>query len=204
MGEIKIEKKENSVLVKINTKVYPLPIIYQAADVFIDRCYVFLDGDPEKEVLVTIKPKEGNADLEKVAGDFHNELLNYSAYFVRAAVNRDLREQMLKRAFFSVTGEKPRDEEFKEKLAEKEKIDIGTKVPIFGEESSESIETKENEKESDLNAEGESKEEIEKTKKQHPDETKEEFDLKEIAKPWEEQKGRIDGFPEELKKGKKE
>jgi len=183
---IRIEEKENSVLVRINPKIYPLPIIYQAADVFIDKNYVFLDGDPEKEVLVTIKPKD-KEDLEKVAGDFHNELLNYSAYFVRAAVNRDLREQMLKRAFFSVAGTHPVDEKFKEKLAEKEKIDIGTKVPIFGEEGSEAIETEEN-KESGKKEEIEKYEEVE----------EEEFDLEEIAKPWEEQKGRIEGFPEEL------
>ncbi len=203
---IKIEKKENSVLVKINPKIYPLPIIYQAADVFIDKNFVFLDGDPEKEVLVTIKPKK-KENLEKIAGDFNNELLNYSAYFVRAATNRDLREQMLKRAFFTVTGDKPRDEEFKEKLSEKEKIDIGTKVPIFGEESSENIETEGTEKEgeksnldADEEAREEEKKETKKTEKPQTKETeeKEEFDLEEITKPWEEQKGKIEDFPKEL------
>ncbi len=205
MENIKIEKKEDSVLVRINTKIYPLPIIYQAADVFIDKNYVFLEGDPEKEVLVTLKPKDKNKDLEKVAGNFNNELLNYSAYFVRAATNRDMRELILKKAFFSVTGEKPKDEEFEEKLAEKEKIDIGTKVPIYGEGSSEDMEAEENNLETKEEAREGEKKETEKTEKPQTEETDDEgdLDLEEITKPWEEQKGKIDGFSGELEEENK-
>ncbi|MBN2094935.1 MAG: hypothetical protein JW727_02710 [Candidatus Aenigmarchaeota archaeon] len=186
---IVVEKAQGSVLVKIAPKIYPLPIIYQAADVFIDKNYVFLDGDPEKEVLVTIKPKDSSADLEAIAGDFHNELLNYSAYFVRAATNRDLRELILKRAFFSVKMDAQEDEAFREKLDEKEVIDIGTKVPIFGDleqneqtplaggcgsRSSDAIWSEEDD-----------------------------FDLDEISKPWDEQKGKMDSLPKQLKENHK-
>lgn len=128
--------KEGEVELKINPNIYPLGVIFQAADVFIDKAYISLDGDPEKEVLVTLKPKEDKEDLEKYSGDFQNELVNYAAYFVRAQVNRDIREAMLKRAFFSVLpAENKKDEkaekEFESKKLEKVKIDIGTKVPIM-------------------------------------------------------------------------
>ncbi len=158
---VSIDTKEGSVELKINAKVYPVGIIYQAADVFIDRAYVSLDGDPEKEILVTLKPKEQDTGLEALAGDFKNELVNYAAYFVRAQVNRDIREAMLKRAFFSVMPnenkkETGQEKEFETKKLEKIKIDIGTKVPIM--------------------------DDVEKC----------DASLKEIAKPWDEQKGKIE------------
>jgi len=164
MEGTEIDKKNNCVLIKVNPKIYPLPVVYQAAEVFIDKCFVFLDGDPEKEIKVFLKPKEGSTDLKALSGEFNNELLNYSALITRAMMNKELRELIVKRAFFTVTGseDKEKEEKFEEKLAEKEKIDIGARVPIVGSESQENIE-----------------------------EMKEEFDLEEIAKPWEEQKGAI-------------
>jgi His-Xaa-Ser system protein HxsD len=188
--KIFIESEEGSVLIKINPKIYPLPIIYQAADVFIDKHYIFLDGDPEKEVQVIIKPKIPGKDLSKIAGDFNNELLNYSAYFVRAASNKSVREMILKRAFFSVfegahseSENCAKENKFDEKLAEKGKIDIGMKIPIYGDpnknygcgaEEKKKTETIEN---------------IEKT--DSSGESDDEFDLEEIVKPWENQKGKI-------------
>jgi His-Xaa-Ser system protein HxsD len=175
---ILVDVKDNSVLIKINPKIYPLPIVYQAADLFIDRCYVFLDGDPEEEIKVILKPKEEDVNLEALGGEFNNELLNYAAYFVRSQVNRDLRELMIKRAFFttyrdSESGdEKNLEEKFEEKNLEKIKIDIGAKVPIVGDVKKEEDKTD--------------------TTNNEIQEFDEEFSLEEIAKPWEEQKGRID------------
>jgi len=175
MENFKINKKEKNVTVKIDPKIYPLPIIYQAADVLIDRFYVFLDGNPEKEIIVTIKPKN-DEDLEEIAGEFNNELINYTAFLVRASTNRDLRELMLKRAFFSVTDEKEKEEKFQEKLMEKQKIDIGAKVPIYPE-------IKMNEQKETSGIENEV----------------EEFSAEEIAKPWEKQKRKIKWSPTEEK-----
>lgn len=174
-----VEEKQDSILVKINPKIFPLPIIYQAADVFIDKHYVFIDGDPENEILVTIKPKNKSQDLEKIGGEFNNELLNYSAYFVRMATNRGVREQILKRAFFSVTEEKVDEDKFSEKLEEKEKIDIGIKVPIYGKNESK----KQQERET---SEGHKKPE------EVNSDSEENFDLEDIMKPWEKQKGKIE------------
>ena len=167
MKNVKAIKKENCVEIKVNPKVYPLPIVYQAADVFIDRCWVFLDGDPEKEIKVILQPKK-RSSLGKLVGEFNNELLNYAALTTRVLVNKELREMIVKRAFFSVSKEEEKKEEkFEEKLAEKEKIDIGARVPI--------VDT------------SKKSEEIEK-----------EFDIEEIAKPWEEQKGAIKEKPKKL------
>ena len=158
---VSYDVKNNVVEFKINPAIYPLGVIFQTADVFIDRAYVYLDGDTEKEISVVLKPKEKEEDLEKCAGDFQNELVSYAAYFVRAQVNKDIREAMLKRAFLSVSPinermDEKEHKEFESKKLEKVKIDIGTKVPIM--------------------------DNIEKT----------DASLDDIAKPWDEQKGKID------------
>jgi hypothetical protein len=59
-----------------------------------------LDGDPEKEILVTLKPKE-NIDLEKLGGEFFNELVNYADYRTRAKQTQKIREVLLQRALFT-------------------------------------------------------------------------------------------------------
>jgi hypothetical protein len=42
-------------VLKINPKIYNLRVIYSCAYVFLDRAYIFLEGDPKKEILVRIK-----------------------------------------------------------------------------------------------------------------------------------------------------
>ena len=85
MGDLKlfkIEKKDvmeiqgDSVVLSINPKLYALETVYSAAYVFLDRAYILLDGDPEKEILVKLKPKQ-KEDLDKLGGEFFNELINY-------------------------------------------------------------------------------------------------------------------------------
>lgn len=115
--------------VRVNPKIYPLPIVQQAADVFIDRAYVFLDGNPEKEIKVILKPKDRKTDLGKLCGEFNNELVDYSAYFVRSQISRDVREALVRRAFLTASGgQEPADD----LEARNRRIDFGTKVPLVG------------------------------------------------------------------------
>jgi len=95
MENMKIE--EDSVVLSVNPKIYSLDVVYSAAYVFLDKAYVLLDGDPETEVLVRLKPKK-EEDLEKLGGEFFNELINYADYEKRAAKTKDIREILLKRA----------------------------------------------------------------------------------------------------------
>ena len=122
--KFEIDRNENSISIKVNTRIYPLPIIYQVSDIFIDKAYVFLDGNPEKSVNVMIKPIE-DTDLEKLAGEFSNELINYSAYFVRRQINKDLIESMINRAFQAT------NKDCVNKNVDERTIDIGSKVPLF-------------------------------------------------------------------------
>ncbi|NTW27388.1 MAG: His-Xaa-Ser system protein HxsD [Candidatus Moranbacteria bacterium] len=74
-----IDLKNNSISFEVSTKIYSKDIIYKACYVFIDRMYVLLDIPNKKDViLVTLKGKASlvKKDLEKMEGEFMNELLN--------------------------------------------------------------------------------------------------------------------------------
>ena len=121
---MKIVKKKNELVISLNPKIYPLEAIYGACYVFIDRAYLFLDGDLNKEVKIFLKgmkelsPKE----LEKLAGEFENELLNYSLRLSIAKNTKNIRETIVERALFSVL---PHEKEL-EKINKSEQIDEKT------------------------------------------------------------------------------
>jgi His-Xaa-Ser system protein HxsD len=96
---MRIEK--NSVTLTINPQFYPLETVYSAAYVFLDRAYILLDGNPKKEVCVRMKAKEKGANLERLGGEFLNELINYADYSKRAEQTRTIREMILQRALLT-------------------------------------------------------------------------------------------------------
>ena len=96
-----IELKEDYAILKLNPKIYNLDSIYSASYVFLDRAYFLLDGDPEKEVYVKIKPKLNDTNAEKLALEFANELVNYEDYRQRAEMTKTIRETLLQRALIT-------------------------------------------------------------------------------------------------------
>jgi len=90
------ESVGNTITVTVNPKLYPLEAVYSAAYVFIDKAYIVLDGDPEKEILVNITPKFSSF-AENIKLDFNNELLNYAEYLTRAKETKKIRELFLQR-----------------------------------------------------------------------------------------------------------
>ncbi len=94
---MKMDQEKNEITIAINTKLYDKDVIFSAAYVFLDAAYIMLDGDPEKEILVRIRPKK-DQDLRKLGMDFSNELINYSVYKKRAEKNAPVRQAMVQRA----------------------------------------------------------------------------------------------------------
>jgi His-Xaa-Ser system protein HxsD len=104
MGDINFDlnKTESAVTVRVNSKIYPLNVIYSASYVFLDRCYIMLDGDPEVEVVVELRLKDGvDLGLDVLAKEFFNELLNYAFYENQSKKNAQLRNTLLQAALFS-------------------------------------------------------------------------------------------------------
>lgn len=101
INNLEIDKKGGYLIVSVNPKIYPLEVIYSAAYVFIDRAYLVVDGNPEEEVFVQMKPKDKNDDMEKLGNEFNNELLNYAVYVVQAMKNQPLRKAIIERAMMT-------------------------------------------------------------------------------------------------------
>ena len=100
VNNMEIDTKNNQVVISVNPKIYPLYIVYSAAYVFLDRAYVHIDGDPNDEIIVRLQPRE-KMDLESLARDFNNELINYAVYAIHSEMNKDIREAIIARAFRS-------------------------------------------------------------------------------------------------------
>jgi His-Xaa-Ser system protein HxsD len=68
----------NQVSFEIDESVYPLDALYGACYLFVDRCFVFLTRPRAQVVGVQLKTRESApaADLERLAGEFANELLS--------------------------------------------------------------------------------------------------------------------------------
>lgn len=95
-----MELYDDYALVKINPKIYPLEIIYSAAYILLEDAYVVIDGDPDIEVSIELRPKSQNSP-ENLANRLNQELLNYSVYKVQSEKNSQLRQVIIQRALLT-------------------------------------------------------------------------------------------------------
>ncbi|MFH0891189.1 MAG: His-Xaa-Ser system protein HxsD [Candidatus Falkowbacteria bacterium] len=95
--------KNNIIKIRLNAKLYPKEAIFGAAYVFIDRVYVFLDAPKPDVIDVSLESKSGASakGMEKLRGEFQNELLNYVHRINLAKFNKKIREYIVERALYS-------------------------------------------------------------------------------------------------------
>ncbi len=96
-----IDKKNNHIKLKVNSKIYPLATIFAAGYTFLDKAYILLDKDNKGNIYIYLSPQKKNADLKKVGLEFFNELLNYGHYFSTSKTNSETIKLILQRALFS-------------------------------------------------------------------------------------------------------
>jgi len=90
--------------IKLNSKIYPLEAILSACYVFIDRAYIFLEGDSKgKTVKVSFKGKVKLSErkLKSLRGEFMNELLHCALRYKISKNNKKIREYIIGRAIYS-------------------------------------------------------------------------------------------------------
>lgn len=99
----KMDLKNNQIVFSLNAKNYPREAIFSTAYIFSDRAYIYLDGDPEKEIKVFLKGKKDieKTQLEAMRGEFLNELLNYLLRVEVAKGNQKIREYIVASALVS-------------------------------------------------------------------------------------------------------
>lgn len=152
-SNMEIHKDGNYVIISLNPKIYSLDVMYSAAYVFLDRAYMMISGNPEKEILVEIKPKDSSVDLELLGRDFNNEILNYSVYSSQTKKNEGIRNAIIQRAL--LTNDLPEVAGFHDEVPDESFIDDpeGIAVPWeekFGKDKEKTEETEEKEEDIDV------------------------------------------------------
>jgi His-Xaa-Ser system protein HxsD len=106
-ANFKVETKNNRIVVPINPRLYPPEAVYGAAYVFLDRAYLFLDGDAPEKIAIYIKGKKKLTpkELQNLAGEFGNELISCALRSRISKNNQKIREYILARALGVNTGE---------------------------------------------------------------------------------------------------
>ena len=95
-----VQHYKNYVLVSINPKIYPLEVVHSAAYAMMDKAYVIIDGNPEEEIFVELRPKS-KKDMKDIEFKFASELLNYAVYHTQSRMNKEVRDAIIQRAFLT-------------------------------------------------------------------------------------------------------
>jgi len=80
-GNIYIDEEENYVAIRVNTRLYRVHSIMNAADEFLEESNFIIDGDPEKEIIVKFVPKRklSREQLADLAHRFCTLLVEFSS-----------------------------------------------------------------------------------------------------------------------------
>lgn len=138
--QTRTDKSDKEVKIIVDAKIYPLEAIYGASYVFLDKAYVFLDGDPEKKIDVTLKLKPGSLfeDAKTLKGEFLNELLNASWRYQISKENKNLREYIVGAALLGTTGEiklyhdEPDIEDEEREIEDEVEVKGDGQIDVFG------------------------------------------------------------------------
>lgn len=113
----------------LDESIYPIDAIYGASYLFVDRCFIFLHRPSDRMVEVRLKPQSAPADgeLEALAGQFANELLNQVMRMRISESTSRIREYYMARAFFSTPAQASIDQllaELDEEELEEDDLEI--------------------------------------------------------------------------------
>lgn len=106
-GLVEVDLREGTAIVQLDDSLYPLPAVYGAAYVFIDRCYVLLDRPAAGRIRVTLASKQPAATPEALrayVGELANELLACAFRHQLAQDNRVLVETVTMQAMAGAMG----------------------------------------------------------------------------------------------------
>lgn len=101
---LSVQSQERRVRFELDEGIYDLDVIQGAAYLFLDRCYVWMDRVADRRVVVVLRARAttNDGELEALAGEFANELLNQALRKRIGESNARIREFIMAKAFFSV------------------------------------------------------------------------------------------------------
>lgn len=75
MEKISVDNKNKSVIVNLNTKIYPSEFVMRAAHSFSESCWINIESDSENSMKLSLKPKSDDIDLNILGYEFVNFVL---------------------------------------------------------------------------------------------------------------------------------
>ncbi len=91
---------DNYAEISLSKDIYPLVSVKKALANFMEETYIKLSNNND-EILVQIELKENKENLEKIIGEFYNELLRESLRYNIAIETKNLRELIVGRALYT-------------------------------------------------------------------------------------------------------
>lgn len=102
MKDILKKITESKLLLTISKKLYENEAILNASYKFTDKC--FINIEPKDSVVeVFFQPKDESLDLEMIALEFGNELIDQQVRLITGREFKIIREELLKKAFSSIS-----------------------------------------------------------------------------------------------------
>lgn len=106
-----VDPQRTTIELSLEVGLYPIEVLYGAAYVFIDRCYVLLDrvsqdGKVGGRFVARLRGKNPmtNAQLEDLAGEFGNELLSQALRRKVLKANQKIIEDITTQAIAGAAG----------------------------------------------------------------------------------------------------
>jgi hypothetical protein len=75
MDQISVDKAAGVVRIVLDTRFYGSGSVMQAGSDFSESCWVLVDGDKDDKMLVTLKPKLKEIEIESLGFEFCNYVL---------------------------------------------------------------------------------------------------------------------------------
>jgi hypothetical protein len=75
MGQISVDKQAGLVRLVLDTKLYGYGAVMEAGKDFSESCWVLVDGDKDDKLLVTLKPKSNEIEVDTLGYEFSNYVL---------------------------------------------------------------------------------------------------------------------------------
>ena len=90
---------ENLLVVSVDESIYSRDALLRACYWLTDRCYVFIVREDEHRYAVQLRSKSTTEDLQAIAGEFENRLLDQQLRLDIARETASLRELIVAKAF---------------------------------------------------------------------------------------------------------
>lgn len=91
---------DDSLVMTVNSDLYSREALFRVCYMFTDRCYLFLVQEANSPVIqVRFTRKSPNTEMNELAGEFSNELINQKVRLDIATETRAIRELIVAQAF---------------------------------------------------------------------------------------------------------